>query len=125
TATTGPVMRPAVAVVGVPPERGELTYDHLTATAPEHPVLSPVDPELLAVLLHTSGTGGRPRIAMLTHRALLASLELSAAIEPPPVRADDVVLGALPFGHVFGSAAVLGPVVHAGAAIVPVARFDA
>ena len=33
------------------------------------------DPEKLAALLYTSGTSGRPRAAMLTHRALLANLE--------------------------------------------------
>ena len=33
------------------------------------------DPEKLAALLYTSGTSGRPRAAMLTHRALLANID--------------------------------------------------
>ena len=43
--------------------------------------------EDLAVLLYTSGTSGRPRGAMLTHRALLANLEQCAAIWPSVVAA--------------------------------------
>jgi long-chain acyl-CoA synthetase len=69
----------------------------------------------LAALLQTAGTGGRPKRAMLSHRALLANLEQMAALEPAPVVAADVVLLALPLFHVFGLNAVLGQALHAGA----------
>ena len=39
-----------------------------------------------------SGTTGRPKGAMLTHRALLANLAQLARIKPSVVAADDVVL---------------------------------
>ena len=57
------------------PAPGERGWDQLVAdrTAGRPPV--PVDPEALAVLLYTSGTSGRPRAAMLSHRALLANIE--------------------------------------------------
>ena len=38
-------------------------------------VSSPQDREALAVLLYTAGTSGRPKAAMLSHRALLSHLE--------------------------------------------------
>ena len=38
--------------------------------------------EDLAALLYTSGTSGRPRGAMLTHRALLANLDQLVAHRP-------------------------------------------
>ena len=38
--------------------------------------------EDLALLLYTSGTTGRPRGAMLSHRALLANLDQLGRIEP-------------------------------------------
>ena len=38
------------------------------------------DPEKLACLLYTSGTSGRPRAAMLTHRALIANIDQAAQV---------------------------------------------
>ena len=80
--------------------------------------------EDLAVLLYTSGTSGRPKGAMLTHRALLANLEQTSRIDPPVVAADDVVLLVLPLFHVFGLNAALGSVAWHGATGVLVERFD-
>ena len=74
--------------------------------------------ESLAALLQTAGTGGRPKRAMLSHRALLANLDQVAALEPAPVVAADVVLLALPMFHVFGLNAVLGQALHAGATMI-------
>jgi long-chain acyl-CoA synthetase len=74
--------------------------------------------ESTAALLLTAGTGGRPKRAMLSHRALLANLDQMAALDPAPVVAADVVLLALPMFHVFGLNAVLGQALHAGATTV-------
>jgi long-chain acyl-CoA synthetase len=82
------------------------------------------DPEKLAALLYTSGTSGRPRAAMLTHRALLANIEQVAAVEPPMMHGDDVVLGVLPMFHVYGLNAVLGGVIRHRAKLVLAERFD-
>ncbi|MCU1623672.1 MAG: long-chain fatty-acid-CoA ligase [Frankiales bacterium] len=80
--------------------------------------------EDLAVLLYTSGTSGRPKGAMLTHRALLANLEQAAQIDPPVVASDDIVLLVLPLFHVFGLNAALGSVARHGATGVLTERFD-
>ncbi|GLZ61798.1 long-chain acyl-CoA synthetase [Micromonospora sp. NBRC 107095] len=69
----------------------------------------------LAVLLYTSGTEGRPKGAMLSHRALLANHEQAAQIEPPVVGPTDTVLLALPLFHAYGLNSGLGAVVHHGA----------
>ena len=84
----------------------------------------PTSGEDLAVLLYTSGTSGRPKGAMLPHRALLANLEQTARIEPPVVAADDVVLLVLPLFHVYGLNAALGAVARHGATGLLVERFD-
>jgi long-chain acyl-CoA synthetase len=80
--------------------------------------------EDLAVLLYTSGTTGRPKGAMLSHRALLANLDQLTRIEPPVVAADDVVLLVLPLFHVYGLNAGLGMTVAAGATGLLAERFD-
>jgi len=80
--------------------------------------------EDLAVLIYTSGTSGRPRGAMLPHRALLANLEQCSRIEPPVMADDDVVLLVLPLFHIYGLNAALGMVAYHAATGVLVERFD-
>src|SRR5690606_15008597 len=113
-----------VVPVGVPAEPGERSYDELRAMPAEAPVVTPADPETLAVLIHTSGTSDEPRAVMLTHRALLANLDQMAAVDPAPLGPSDVVLGLVPFFHVFGLG-VLGAALRTGACLVPSGRFDA
>ncbi|MCW2643714.1 MAG: AMP-dependent synthetase and ligase [Dactylosporangium sp.] len=80
--------------------------------------------EDIAVLLYTSGTSGMPKGAMLSHRALLANHVQLAAIEPPPMAADDVVLLTLPLFHSYGLNTGLGAIAYHGACGVLVERFD-
>ena len=114
---------PRVVLVGVDPQPGEHSYDDLRAE-PGRPVPPLPDPDKLAVLLYTSGTSGRPRAAMLTHRAMLANIVQVAQVDPPMIHGDDVVLGVLPLFHVYGLNAVLGGVLRHRAKLVLVDRFD-
>ncbi len=114
---------PRVYVVGMDPGEGEQAFAALRAVAPR-PVPPLPDPEKLACLLYTSGTSGRPRAAMLTHRALIANIEQAAQVEPPMIHGDDVVLGVLPLFHVYGLNAVLGGVLRHRAKLVLVDHFD-
>lgn len=114
---------PRMVVAGATLLPGERSYDHLRADRARFvPPLQ--DPERLACLLYTSGTSGRPRAAMLSHRALLANIEQVARVDPPMMHGDDVVLGVLPLFHVYGLNAVLGGVVRHRAKLVLVERFD-
>ena len=114
---------PRIVVVGGTLQPGERSYDHLRADT-ARPVPQLQDPEKLAALLYTSGTSGRPRAAMLTHRALLANIDQVAAVEPPMIHGDDVVLGVLPLFHVYGLNAVLGVVMRHRAKLVLTGRFE-
>ena len=109
-------------VVAGPEAPGPLTLDGLAA--PGEPVDTRAGGEDLAVVLYTSGTSGRPRGAMLSHRALLANLEQTSAIDPPVASQDDVVLLVLPLFHVYGLNAALGLVARHAATGVLVERFD-
>ncbi len=114
---------PRIVVAGGPTVPGETSYADLVAgAATKMPTLH--DEEALAVLLYTSGTSGRPRAAMLSHRALIANIEQAAAVEPPMVTGGDVVFGVLPLFHVYGLNAVLGQVVRQRACLVLVDGFD-
>ena len=114
---------PRIAVVGAEPAEGEIAFADLRADV-IRPVPPLPDPEKLAALLYTSGTSGRPRAAMLSHRALLANLEQVASVDPPMMHGDDVVLGVLPLFHVYGLNAVLGGVLRHRARLLLVEQFD-
>jgi len=122
------VQRPRLVVVG-PAAAGtggdadETSYADLVDVAPR-PLPPLEDPERLAALLYTSGSSGRPRAAMLTHRALMANIGQVAAVGPPLVHGDDVVLGVLPLFHVYGLNAVLGGVLRHRARLVLVEQWD-
>lgn len=112
-----------IVAIGATPQAGERSYDQLRAD-PARPAPPLLDPERLAALLYTSGTSGRPRAAMLSHRALLANIEQVATVEPPMMHGDDVVLGVLPMFHVYALNAVLGGVIRHRAKLVLAERFD-
>ena len=103
---------------------GTLSLDSVAAQGGGAEVDAGRGGEDLAVLIYTSGTSGRPKGAMLTHRALLANLDQCAAITPPAVQEDDVVLLVLPLFHIYGLNPGLGMVAKAGATGLLVERFD-
>jgi long-chain acyl-CoA synthetase len=124
-ATVDEAVAPMVVPVGAPALAGETAYDDLVVDGTDGTdVVTPRDRESLAVLLYTSGTSGRPRAAMLSHRALLANIQQASQTRPAPILADDVVLGVLPMFHVYGLNAVLGQVLLHGATLTLGRRFD-
>lgn len=114
----------AIVVNGAEPVAGETSFDRFLADATGTPPTAPVDREALAVILYTSGTSGKPRGAMLTHRALIANTEQIARLQPPAMTSDDICLGLLPMFHIYGLNCVLGQAVHQGATVVLVDGFD-
>ena len=104
---------------------GSTTWDAvLAAGADSDAVDSGAGGEDLAVVIYTSGTSGKPKGAMLPHRALLANLLQGARIDPPVITSDDVVLLVLPLFHIYGLNAGLGAVAREAATGVLVERFD-
>ena len=120
---TGELQHVLVAAPSGP--EGTLPLPDLLAAAPELAYRHvPRSPEDLAVLGYTSGTSGRPRGAMLSHRALLANLDQCAALWPTPVLPADVLLLAVPLFHAYGLNPGLGLLARAGATGVLVDHFD-
>jgi long-chain acyl-CoA synthetase len=119
---------PAVAgreLAGIDPARVRMLAD-LDPAGGDDQALAPVEraDDDVAVLLFTAGTSGVPRAAMLTHGNLRANIQ-QVQSHPSTRRAgDDVVLGVLPFFHVYGLNVVLGVGLASGSVVVPVAHFD-
>src|SRR6201993_1435634 len=77
----------------------------------------------VAVILHTSGTTGKPKGAMLTHGNLNRNCDVSVRTLAE-TGADDVVMGCLPLFHVFGLTCGLNATVLAGGMLTLIPRFD-
>ena len=117
--------RVGIVVEGTVPIGDETSFDQFLASASGVALASPPDAEALAVVLYTAGTSGKPRGAMLTHRALIANTEQIARLEPPAMTPDDICLGLLPMFHIYGLNCVLGQAMRQGATVVLVDGFDA
>ena len=84
---------------------------------------TPLDPNLLATLLYTSGTTGKPKGAMLT-RGNLASNAVSL-VELWRFTSSDVLLHALPIFHIHGLFVATNTVLASAAAMIFLPKFDA
>jgi len=80
-------------------------------------------PDDLAAILYTSGTTGRSKGAMITHRNLASNA--LALVEAWAFTRDDVLLHALPVYHVHGLFVAVHCVLLAGARMLWLPRFDA
>ena len=82
-----------------------------------------IDPrEDVVAIPYSSGTTGLPKGVMLTHYNLVANLVQSAAVFD--VHDGDVMLGVLPFFHIYGMTVIMNLALHVGATVVILQRFD-
>jgi acyl-CoA synthetase (AMP-forming)/AMP-acid ligase II len=82
-----------------------------------------IDPsEHLVALPFSSGTTGLPKGVMLTHRNLVANVLQANALLDSAER--DVVIGVLPFFHIYGMTVIMNMALRYGATIVTMPRFD-
>ncbi len=81
-----------------------------------------IDPEEIAVLPYSSGTTGLPKGVMLTHRNLVANLVQTRAANL--CDESSVVIGVLPFFHIYGQTVIMNLNLVIGATTVTMPRFD-
>ncbi len=82
-----------------------------------------VDPAAdLVALPFSSGTTGLSKGVMLTHRNLVANMEQIRSVHR--ISDADVLVGVLPFFHIYGQVVVLNLGLSQGATIVTLPRFD-
>ncbi|MFK7837293.1 MAG: malonyl-CoA synthase [Sulfitobacter sp.] len=84
---------------------------------------APRGPDDLAVILYTSGTTGRSKGAMLTHRALASNAQTLK--DSWHFSADDVLIHALPIFHTHGLFVATNITLLAGSSCILMSKFDA
>jgi 4-coumarate--CoA ligase len=78
--------------------------------------------EHVVVLPYSSGTTGRPKGVMLTHRNLVANVQQSGAVAG--ITPDDVAVAFLPFFHIYGMTVLMNLFLQQRAKLVTMPRFD-
>ncbi len=115
----------SVVIAGQRRIEGALSWDELVRkNAPARPEPPDVDPDEVAVLIYTSGTVGRAKGAMLTHRNII--FDADACRQVIDVEPDDVFLGVLPFFHSYGfTVDMVLPVLQGAKCVLLPGKFSA
>lgn len=80
--------------------------------------------EDLALLQYTGGTTGHPKGVMLTHHNLVANVQMSQAWLYKTREGGEIVLGVLPFFHVYGMTTVMNMSIMLGSKMVLLPKFE-
>ncbi|MFE4226343.1 AMP-binding protein [Arthrobacter sp. NPDC056886] len=125
-----PAAREAAERTGIPASRlvvldgadGHPSLGDLLAMGAPAPRVS-FDPAThVAVLPYSSGTTGRPKGVMLSHRNLIANVEQARGLLG--VGPEDRLLALLPFFHIYGLTVLLNLALRQRARLVTMPRFD-
>src|SRR5699024_231838 len=113
-------------VVKVQPSDHTHVWKDIIANTTENYQEVEINPkEDLALLQYTGGTTGRPKGVMLTHLNLVSNVQMSTAWITKAEQDKEVVLGVLPFFHVYGMTTVMNLSVMYGAKMILLPKFDA
>jgi long-chain acyl-CoA synthetase len=86
----------------------------------------PVNPdEDVALLQYTGGTTGFPKGVMLTHKNLVANTTMCVKWMYKCKKGEEIVLGILPFFHVYGMTTVMNLSIMQGYKMILLPKFDA
>ncbi len=109
--------------VDLPADAGVRRWTDFMAAAPAVPAPVPLVKSDLAVLQYTGGTTGVPKGAMLSHGNLVANALMVKAWSKPR-DAVEIMLGVIPFFHVYGLTVGMNMSVASAATMVLLPRFE-
>jgi len=119
-APAAPAAPAATAAPAAPPN---IPWSEFAEAEGPAPVVAFNPAEDLAAILYTSGTTGRPKGAMLTHRNLVSNIRSTLqAMHVQP--GEERFLVILPLFHAFATMACMFLPLMSGSAMVPLTRFD-
>ena len=107
----------------LPAEPGLRRWPEVMSAAPAQPAPVSLAPSDLAVLQYTGGTTGVPKGAMLSHGNLVSNA-LMVKSWSKARDAQEVMLGVIPFFHVYGLTVGMNMSVASAASMVLLPRFD-
>jgi acyl-CoA synthetase (AMP-forming)/AMP-acid ligase II len=111
-----------VFVFGEDPEGRATPFGALFDPAGEPPTIEVDSDGAIAAMPMSSGTTGFPKVVQLSQRNLVANvIQSDAAIA---IRDDDVMIGVLPFFHIYGMTVLVNLALWKGATVVTMPRFD-
>jgi long-chain acyl-CoA synthetase len=83
-----------------------------------------IAPDDVAVICYTSGTTGRPKGAMLTHRNFISNCEQLTAVPRIPSSSDEIVWVGLPLFHIYAMTTAMSLPLMTGATMALMERFE-
>jgi long-chain acyl-CoA synthetase len=99
-------------------EENQLYLENIIKTTVAKPIEVEISPkDDMAVLQYTGGTTGLPKGAILTHYNIVANCYQCTAVFPNPEYGNEVILGALPFYHIYAQTVVMNFGILIGAMI--------
>jgi long-chain acyl-CoA synthetase len=127
TALEAAAQAPAMehVIVAAPMELpGAKSWRTAIADAPDHDPGVTVGDNDVAVICYTSGTTGKPKGAMLSHRNLVSNCEQCMLVPSIGVEPTDVVWLALPLFHIYAMNVGMNLAFMNGATVALVERFE-
>lgn len=130
-----PVLSKVCSKVGIPPERIFLFGEKSVGAArPFYSIAHPtkhighpiqgVDPNDVAFLCFSSGTTGVAKGVMLTHRNFISQMISVTSFDQRANMPDDIILGFLPFFHIFGLTSLILGSFYRCIPVVVMAKYE-